>query len=60
MKLWKTGITLNGIALGCVDIRKGIDGMVVSHFLYLDDLKLHSKSEEDIYASIGKHSKDFF
>ena len=24
MKLWKTEVTLNGIALGCVDIRKGI------------------------------------
>ena len=32
------------------DLNKGfkVDDMVISHLLYLDDLKLHSKSEADM------------
>ena len=30
-----------------------VDGMVVSHLLYLDDLKLYSKSEEDMLALVN-------
>jgi len=37
------------------DLQKGftIDGTVISHLLYLDDLKLYSKSEEDMVTLVN-------
>ena len=47
-------------ALGLVviilrQLNKGfnVDGLVVSHLLYLDDLKLYLKSEEDMLALVN-------
>ena len=37
------------------DLQKGfiVDGIVISHLLYLDDLKLYSKSEEDMATLVN-------
>ena len=84
MSSWRTTLTLNGHALGNVEIKRGIfqgdslsplifvmclfpltgllrtlnkgfvvHGIVVSHLLYLDDLKLYAKSTDEMLAVIN-------
>ena len=49
---------LFSLSLVLRDLNKGfkVDNMVISHLLYLDNLKLHSKSEADMLTLVNMHS----